>query len=67
MVLDWFWACFGRFVGVKTRIKRQIEDLWKCLFYLSNIDVFVDDGLHLGCQNERKTEWDSDLDLNSVL
>ena len=47
--------------------KRQRENLWKCLFYISNIAVFVVRGLHLGCQNERKTEWDSDLDLNSVL
>ena len=62
MVLEWFWACFGRFVGAKTMIKRQKEDFRKCLFYLSSVVVFVVYGLHLGCQNERKTEWDSDRD-----
>ena len=31
------------------------------LVLLCNIAVFVVCGLHLGCQNERKTEWDSDL------
>ena len=67
MVLEWFRACFGRAFGAKTMLERQREDLWKCLFYLSNIAVFVVCGLHLGCQNERETEWDSDLDENSVL
>ena len=33
------------------------------MFVLLNIfAVFVVCGLHLGCQNERKTEWDSELD-----
>ena len=62
VVLERCWTYVGRFVGAKTRINRQREDLWKCLFYLSNIAVFVDCGLHLGCQSEIKTEWDSDLD-----
>ena len=62
MVFEWFGACFGRFFGAKTMTKRQREDLWKCLFYVGNIAVFVDGGLHLGCQSERKTEWDSELD-----
>ena len=62
LVLEWFWTCVGRLLGVKTMTKRQKEDLWKCLFYLGNIAVFQVCGLHLGCRNERKTEWDSDLD-----
>ena len=66
-VLEWFWVCVGRLFGAKTMTKRQREDFWKGLFYVSNIAVFVVCGLHLGCQNERKTEWDSDLDENSVL
>jgi len=45
-------------------MKRQREDLWKSLFYISNIAVFVVCGLHLGCQNVRKIEWDSDLIKN---
>ena len=53
MVLEWFWVCFGRLFGAKTMTKRQREDLWKCLFYLTNIAVFVDCGFILGCQSER--------------
>ena len=60
-------ACFGRLCGAQTGSKRQREDLWKCFFYVSNIAVFVACGVHLGCQSERKTEWDSDLDSNLVL
>ena len=47
--------------------KRKRDDLWKCLFYLCNIAVFKGLGLHLGCQKERKTEWDAELDAKSVL
>ena len=54
MVLEWFWACFGRLFGAKTMTKRQREDLWKCLFYVSNIDVFVVYGLHLGAKMREK-------------
>ena len=46
--------------------KRKRDDLWKCLFYLSNIAVFKGLGLHLVCQKE-KTEWDAELDAKSVL
>ena len=66
MALEWFYACFGRLFDAKTMTKRQREDLWKCLFYLSNIAVFVVCGFRLGCQNERTSEWESDLDENSV-
>ncbi len=62
MVLEGIWVCFGRVVGAKTKIKMQREDLWKFLFYLGNIAVFVVYGFHLACQNERKMEWDSSLD-----
>ncbi len=48
--------------GAKTTIKKQREDLWKCLFYLSNIAGFVDYVFHFWCQSEIKTEWDSDLE-----
>ena len=34
--------------------KRKRDDLWKYLFYLSNIAVFKGLGLHLGCQKEGK-------------
>jgi len=34
-------------------IKREREDLWKCLFYLGNIDVCRGCGFHLGCQRKR--------------
>ena len=47
--------------------KRKRDDLWKCLFYLSNIAVFKGFGVHLACQKERKTEWDAELDAKSVL
>ena len=67
VVLEWFWLCFGRLFGAKTMSKRQREDLWKWLFYVSDFAVFVVYGVHLGCQNERKTEWDYDLDSNLVL
>ena len=67
MVLQWFCPCFGRLFGAKTMTKRQREDLWKCLFYLSNIAVFVVCGLHSVFQMERKTEFDSELKENSVL
>ena len=66
-----FWKGFciglGWLVGAKTMIKRKRVDLWKCLFYFRNIDVFRGCGVHLGCQKERKTECESDLDSNSVL
>ena len=48
-------------------IKKKRDDLWKCLFPLSNIAVFKGSGVHLGCPKERKTEWDAELDANSVL
>ena len=54
MVLDWFWACFGRLFGAKTMTKRQREDLWQCLFYVSNIAVFVVCGFHLGAKMREK-------------
>ena len=47
--------------------KRKRDDLCKCLFSLSNIAVFKGSGVHLGCQKERKTEWDAELDAKSVL
>ena len=47
--------------------KRKRDDLWKCLFYFSNIVVSKGFGVHLGCQKERKTEWDAELDAKSVL
>ena len=47
--------------------KRKRDDSWKWLFYLSNIAVFNGLGLHLGCQKERKTKWDAELDAKSVL
>jgi len=47
--------------------KRKRDDFWKCLFYLSNIAVFKGSGVHLGCQKERKIEWDAELDAKSVL
>ena len=47
--------------------KRKRDDLWKCLFYLSNIAVFKGLGLHLVCEKERKIEWDAELDAKSVL
>ena len=34
--------------------KRQREDLWKCLFYKSNIALFVVCGLHLGAKMSEK-------------
>ena len=39
-VLEWFWGCFGWLFGTKTTIKSKRVDLWKCLFYLRNINVF---------------------------
>ena len=48
-------------------IKRKRDDSWKNLFDLRNIAVFIGCGVHLGCQKERKTECESDLDSNSVL
>ena len=63
MALGLFWVTFwcqnddqkekGRFVEI--------------LFYLCNIAVFRGCGLHLGCQKEKKTECESDLDSNSIL
>ena len=47
--------------------KRKRDGLWELLFYLSNIAVFKGSGVHLGCQKERKTEWDVELDAKSVL
>ena len=40
------------------------------LVSLSNIAVFKGSGgsgVHLGCQRERKTEWDAELDAKSVV
>ena len=34
--------------------KRQREDLWKCLFFVSIIAVFVVCGLHLGAKVREK-------------
>ena len=43
----------GRFVGM--------------LVFLSDIAVFKGSGVHWGCQKERKTEWDAEVDAKSVL
>ena len=48
-------------------VKRKRADLWKWLFYIGIIDVFRGCGLHVGCQKDRKTEQDSDVDAKSVL
>ena len=40
--------------------------MWKCTFHLHNIDVFKGSLPHLGCQKERKTDEESDLDSHSV-
>ena len=63
MVLGMFWETFWCQNDDQTAKGGFVE----MVFYVSNIAVFVVCGLHLGCQNERKTEWDSDLDSNSVL
>ena len=47
--------------------KRKRDDLCKYLLYLVNIAVFKGFGVNLGCQKERKTEWDAELDAKSVL
>ena len=47
--------------------KRKRDDLWKCLFPLSNIAAFKRSGVHLGCQKEGKTEWDAELEAKSAL
>ena len=54
MVLEWFWTCVGRLCGAKTMAKRQREDLWKLLFYRSNIAVFVVCGLIWGARMREK-------------
>ena len=38
---------------LQTMRKRKRGDLWKVLFYLSNIADFNCLGLHLGCQKEK--------------
>ena len=46
--------------------KRKRDDMWKCLFYLSDITVSKGLGLHFLCEKERKIEWDTELDAKSV-
>ena len=66
-VLEWFWGCFGWLFGAKTMIRRKRDDLWKSLFYVCNIAVFKGSGINFGCQKDRKTEWDAELDAKSVM
>ena len=47
--------------------KRKRDDLWKWLFYSSNIAVFKGWGLHFVCEKRRKIEWGAELDAKSVL
>ena len=47
--------------------KRKRDDLWKCLFYVRDIAVCKGLGDHLVCEEERKIEWDTELDAKSVL
>ena len=63
MVLGMFWETFW----CQNDDQKAKGGFVEMFVLLSNIAVFVVYGLHLGCQNERKTEWDFDLDENSVL
>ena len=58
MVLAMFWES----VWCQNDDQKAKGGFVEMLVLLGNIAVFVVGGLHLGCQNERKTEWDSDLD-----
>ena len=58
LVLGMFWETFW----CRNDDQKAKGGFVECLFYVSNIAVFVVCGLHLGCENERKTEWDSELD-----
>jgi len=63
VVLGLFWVTFWYQNDDQKQKGRFVE----MLVLLSNIDVFRGCGFHLGCQEERKTECESDPDSNSVL
>ena len=71
---DVFWSGFRVVLGMcwdtfwcQNEKQKAKGGFVKMLVLVSNIHVFVVCGFHFGCQNERKIEWDSDLDSNSVL
>ena len=71
---DVFWMGFGVISGVFWETFRCQNDAQKekgrfveLLVSLCDIAVFKGSGNHLGCQKERKTEWDAELDAKSVL
>ena len=58
MVLAMFWETFW----CQNDDQKAKGGLVEMFVLLGNIALFVVCGLHVGCQSERKTEWDSDLD-----
>ena len=58
-----FWETF-RYQNDAQKEKGRFVEL---LVSLCNIAIFTGLGLHLGCQKDRKTEWDAELDAKSVL
>ena len=71
---DAFWMGFGMISALFWETFRCQNDAQKekgrfveLLFPISNIAVFKGSGVNLGCQKERETEWDAELDAKSVL
>jgi len=63
--VEWFSGglghVWGEFLVPKREAKGKGSSCGNVLFYLSSVCVFVVCGRDVGCQSERKTEWDSDI------
>ena len=58
-----FWETFRCQNDAQKEKGRFVE----LLVPIRNIAVFKGSGIQSGCQKERKTEWDAELDAKSVL
>ena len=63
VISELFWETFRCQNDAQKEKGRFVE----LLVSVCNIAVFKGSGVHLGCQKERKTEWDAELDAKSVL